>query len=108
MFSLHVVRGMQPDMFLEGEWDFLIGLLVEAGGEEAGSRAPSWLDAERAGDTERLLATFPNLHSALQLEEGGVWATFMKAEIPEKEFPLQVVDVKELRYLPEYLRLVRG
>ena len=91
MFALHVVRGMQPDMFLEGEWDFLIGLLVEAGTEEGGGRAPSWLEAERGGDTSRLLATFPSLGANLQLDEGGMWAAFMKTETPEKDLPVQVV-----------------
>ena len=91
MFALHVVRGMQPDMFLEGEWDFLIGLLVEAGTEEGGGRAPSWLEAERGGDTARLLATFPSLGATLQLDEGGIWGAFMKTETPEKDLPVQVV-----------------
>ena len=90
MFSLHVVRGMQADMFLEGEWDFFIGLLVEAGTEDGGSRAPSWLEAERQGDAGRLLATFPGLSGVLGLEEGGQWAAFMKAETPERDFPVQV------------------
>ena len=91
MFALHVVRGMQPDMFLEGEWDFLVGLLVEAGTEEGGGRAPSWLEAERGGDTARLLATFPSLGANLQLDEGGIWGAFMKTETPEKDLPVQVV-----------------
>ena len=91
MFALHVVRGMQPDMFLEGEWDFLIGLLVEAGTEEGGGRAPSWLEAERGGDTSRLLATLPALGATLQLDEGGIWGAFMKTEAPEKDFPVQVI-----------------
>ena len=91
MFALHVTRGMHPDMFLEGEWDFLIGLLVEAGTEEAGGRAPSWLEAERGSDTSRLLATFPTLAANLQLDEGGVWGAFMKAETPEKDLPVQVI-----------------
>ena len=90
MFALHVVRGMQPDMFLEGEWDFLIGLLVEAGTEEGGGRAPSWLEAERGGDTSRLLATFPSLGATLQMDEGGIWGSFMKTETPEKDLPVQV------------------
>ena len=93
MFALHVTRGMHPDMFLEGEWDFLIGLLVEAGTEEAGGRAPSWLEAERGSDTSRLLATFPTLAANLQLDEGGVWGAFMKAETPEKDLPAQVREV---------------
>jgi dynein heavy chain 2 len=106
MFALHVVRGMHPDMFLDGEWDFLAGLLVEAGEEGAG-RAPSWLEPERQPDTGKLLAAFPQLAGALQLEDGGAWQAFMKAETPERDFPVQVVRLVDSMDYPA-LRLGRG
>ena len=71
--NLHVVTGLE--------------MFSQSG---QGQRSPRQLVRLGAGDTGRLLATFPSLGVTLQLEEGGSWQAFMKTETPERDFPVQV------------------
>ncbi|GAA6080416.1 cytoplasmic dynein 2 heavy chain 1 isoform X1, partial [Tachysurus ichikawai] len=53
MFALHFVKGTQPELFQENEWDAFIGLIVADTVRKVDSQKslqehiPSWIDQER-------------------------------------------------------------
>lgn len=86
-FGMHLVHGMNPEMFKEGEWEFFVGLAV-ASSQNAQIQHPDWLPPDRKPALERLAATFPALVGGLKLTGGG-WDQWISSPKPEarNEFP---------------------
>ncbi|KAF2362508.1 ATPase dynein-related AAA domain [Trinorchestia longiramus] len=95
MFAMHMVHGMHPDLFQKNEWEVFTGLLVS---EVRGSPAelketlPKWIDSERAFQMAILQKSFPALFSSLQLDDAGMWSSFMRSSHSETDFPAQVSE----------------
>ena len=92
MFALHIVHGMFPELFLPNEWEHFTGMFIEgtSAQSEASASAPDWVDEERKPDTSKLIRSFPELTSSLQIENPNNWQSFMKNEQCEQEFPAHV------------------
>ena len=92
MFALHIVHGMFPDLFQAKEWEFFTGMLIDGSNSQndiSGS-SPDWIDEERRTDTSKLMKSFPDLSSTLQLSDPNAWTGFMRNERCELEFPVHV------------------
>ena len=86
-FGMHLVHGMNPEMFKEGEWEFFVGLAI-ANAQKTQAPELDWLPTDRKPALERLTATFPALVSGLKLSGGG-WEQWISSPKPEarNEFP---------------------
>ncbi|XP_040068802.1 cytoplasmic dynein 2 heavy chain 1 [Ixodes scapularis] len=89
-FSLHLVHGMFPHLFKENEWEVFTGMLVtDAKFDKESVRAelPGWIEDERALAVALLKNLFPELSSALQLENQELWRGFAESSHCEREIP---------------------
>uniref|UniRef100_A0A7S0W0F2 Cytoplasmic dynein 2 heavy chain 1 n=2 Tax=Hemiselmis TaxID=77924 RepID=A0A7S0W0F2_9CRYP len=86
-FGMHLVHGMNPEMFKDEEWEFFVGLVV-ANVSSSQVQIPDWVPADRRPALERLSATFPSLVMGLKLSQGG-WEQWVQSPKPESrnEFP---------------------
>jgi len=85
-FGMHLVRGMNPELFKEGEWDFFVGLVIA---DASGASLPEWVPPDRAPALQRLAATMPSLVQGLGLQDSGMWQQWIASPKPESpnEFP---------------------
>ena len=87
MFALHLAHGMFGDLFLPNEWELFTGMLIDGNSQESSSSVPDWIGEERKPDTSKLVKSFPDIARALELDNQNSWASFMKQEDCEQEFP---------------------
>ena len=59
-FGMHLVRGMNPDLFKDGEWEFFVGLII-ADTTQAPMSVPEWVPPDRRPALQRLHAAMPSL-----------------------------------------------
>ena len=94
MFAMHLVHGMRPDLFQEGEWEVFTGQLVSQTSlrrhDSIKEVIPSCFDPERAVAVHHLKAQFPTLYNNLDLRDGEIWTTFARSSNCEREFPPDV------------------
>ena len=90
MFALHLVHRMFHDMFLENEWEYFSGILIEDAAEDGSSSIPNWIDDERRNDVMKLKKGLPKLFQQLQLDDNNLWRGFMENESCERELPVQI------------------
>ena len=91
MFALHLVHEMNPEMFLEKEWEYFTGVMIESSStDESGLDIPSWIEEERRGDISRLIRSFPEQAKSFQISDSGLWSGFMNSEECEKDLPVQI------------------
>lgn len=88
-YSLQFVKGIYPNLFGKGEWEFFTGQSIVANHQV---NVPRWLPKDRFESYSQLAATFPHLLSTCQLDNDGVWGPYMASQTPEKEFPKQLVQ----------------
>jgi len=86
MFALHFVHCIDPNLFHQGEWEFLSGQLV-GDGAAADMSLPVWAPKERAAAFANLASTFPALVRSARLNDEQSWGRWMKSSRPEVEFP---------------------
>ena len=105
MFALHLVHGMQPQLFLEKEWDMFMGMLVSQAGlrrmESTRDMVPSWIDAERCAAVLSLKTNLPSLYQLLDLPSDDMWTHFAKSSQCEREIP--PVIAKSLSHFQQVL-----
>ena len=102
MFALHLVHEMFPDMFLENEWEVFARHLIDGSNSIDGlSNVPSWIDEERRNDASKLVQALPGLTKNMQLEEAGIWNSFIQKEDCELDFPSPVL--KKISYFQQVL-----
>ncbi|XP_059389922.1 dynein cytoplasmic 2 heavy chain 1 isoform X3 [Carassius carassius] len=93
MFALHFVKGMNPELFQENEWDVFTGLIVGDMIRKTDSQKslreqfPSWIDQERLIAVALLKSTFPVLYQSLCLNDSDQWLTFSQSSCCEQEIP---------------------
>uniref|UniRef100_A0A673MA78 Dynein heavy chain ATP-binding dynein motor region domain-containing protein n=1 Tax=Sinocyclocheilus rhinocerous TaxID=307959 RepID=A0A673MA78_9TELE len=93
MFALHFVKGMNPELFQENEWDVFTGLIVGDMVRKTDSQKslreqfPSWIDQERLIAVALLKSTFPVLYQSLCLNDSDLWLTFSHSSCCEQEIP---------------------
>uniref|UniRef100_A0A8C1IQN2 Dynein cytoplasmic 2 heavy chain 1 n=1 Tax=Cyprinus carpio TaxID=7962 RepID=A0A8C1IQN2_CYPCA len=93
MFALHFVKGMNPELFQENEWDVFTGLIVGDMVRKTDSQKslreqfPSWIDQERLIAVALLKNTFPVLYQSLCLNDSDLWLTFSHSSCCEQEIP---------------------
>uniref|UniRef100_A0A672LVI5 Dynein heavy chain ATP-binding dynein motor region domain-containing protein n=1 Tax=Sinocyclocheilus grahami TaxID=75366 RepID=A0A672LVI5_SINGR len=93
MFALHFVKGMNPELFQENEWDVFTGLIVGDMVRKTDSQKslreqfPSWIDQERLIAVALLKSTFPVLYQYLCLNDSDLWLTFSHSSCCEQEIP---------------------
>ncbi|XP_026115691.1 cytoplasmic dynein 2 heavy chain 1-like [Carassius auratus] len=93
MFALHFVKGMNPELFQENEWDVFTGLIVGDMIRKTDSQKslreqfPSWIDQERLIAVALLKSTFPVLYQSLCLNDSDLWLTFSHSSCCEQEIP---------------------
>ncbi|KAI5098641.1 cytoplasmic dynein 2 heavy chain 1, partial [Silurus meridionalis] len=96
MFALHFVKGTQPELFQENEWDAFIGLIVTDTVKRTDSQKsfqehiPSWIDQERHTAVALIKSTFPVLYQSLCLSDADLWLSFSQSSICEQEVPPSV------------------
>ncbi|XP_053095782.1 cytoplasmic dynein 2 heavy chain 1 isoform X3 [Pangasianodon hypophthalmus] len=96
MFALHFVKGTQPELFQENEWDALIGLIVADTIRKTDSQKslqehiPSWIDQERHTAVALLKSTFPALYQSLCLGDADLWLSFSQSSVCEQEIPSSI------------------
>ncbi|EKX39469.1 hypothetical protein GUITHDRAFT_160010 [Guillardia theta CCMP2712] len=97
-FGMHLVHGMNPEMFADMEWDFFVGLTV-SDTSSSGFNPPEWLPADRAPSLLRLAATLPSLVSSLNLQDSKSWLDWFNSVKPEvpKEFPSQAAGLRAFK-----------
>uniref|UniRef100_A0A671MIQ0 Dynein heavy chain ATP-binding dynein motor region domain-containing protein n=1 Tax=Sinocyclocheilus anshuiensis TaxID=1608454 RepID=A0A671MIQ0_9TELE len=81
MFALHFVKGMNPELFQENEWDVFTGLIV---GDMVQVPFPSWIDQQRLMAVALLKSTFPVLYQSLCLNDSDLWFTFSRSSCCEQ------------------------
>ncbi|KXZ45909.1 DHC7 protein [Gonium pectorale] len=71
-FGMHMARHLQPSLFPESQWAFFLGKPVP----DAASPPPkpSWVREEQSSAFTSLAAAFPQLVSAAELHDSGLWA----------------------------------
>ncbi|GFR50179.1 hypothetical protein Agub_g12346, partial [Astrephomene gubernaculifera] len=71
-FGMHMARHLQPALFQDSQWSFFLGKPVP----DAASPPPkpSWVREEQAVAFSSLAAAFPQLVSAAELADSGLWA----------------------------------
>ncbi|CAK9088100.1 Cytoplasmic dynein 2 heavy chain 1 (Dynein heavy chain isotype 1B) [Durusdinium trenchii] len=110
MFAMHLVRNVRPQLFQEGEWEFLAGDAVslaghsvsgglvegkEGGGDDddtgvmsSTSSCPSWVATDRVARVEAFREAFPRLFTKLDLSgQQNDWARWGRHPECEKIFP---------------------
>ncbi|XP_050986096.1 LOW QUALITY PROTEIN: cytoplasmic dynein 2 heavy chain 1 [Labeo rohita] len=93
MFALHFVKGMNPELFQENEWDVFTGLIVGDMVRKTDSQKslreqfPSWIDQERLMAVALLKSTFPVLYQSLCLNDSDLWLTFSRSSCCDQEIP---------------------
>jgi dynein heavy chain 2 len=91
MFALHLVHGMQPQLFQEKEWSMFLGLLVNQAGlrrlESTREMVPSWISNERTAAVLSLRTNLPTLYELLDLSSADTWTRFYKSSQCEREIP---------------------
>jgi dynein heavy chain 2 len=92
-FGMHLVHGMNSDLFKEGEWDFFVGLII-ADTSNAPMAVPEWVPPDRRAALQRLAAAMPGLVSALGLNDGSAWSTFIESRAPEQAFPQKAAGLR--------------
>ncbi|XP_065136472.1 cytoplasmic dynein 2 heavy chain 1 [Paramisgurnus dabryanus] len=96
MFALHFVKGMNPELFQENEWDVFTGLVVGDVVRKTDSQKslreqfPSWIDQERLTAVALLKTTFPVLYQTLCLNDTDLWLPFSRSSCCEQEVPPSV------------------
>ncbi|KAK3531386.1 hypothetical protein QTP70_018186, partial [Hemibagrus guttatus] len=96
MFALHFVKGTQPELFQENEWDAFIGLIVADTVRKLDSQKslqehiPSWIDQERHTAVALLKNTFPMLYQSLCLSDADLWLSFSQSSVCEQEIPSSI------------------
>ncbi len=94
MFALHLVHGMQPQLFKESEWEMFTGLLVSQATlrrqESIRDIVPTWVDPERGQAVTALKSNLPSLYQLLELGSAELWTRFSKSSQCEREFPPSV------------------
>ncbi|XP_073719558.1 cytoplasmic dynein 2 heavy chain 1 [Misgurnus anguillicaudatus] len=96
MFALHFVKGMNPELFQENEWDVFTGLIVGDVVRKTDSQKslreqfPSWIDQERLTAVALLKTTFPVFYQSLCLNDTDLWLPFSRSSCCEQEVPPSV------------------
>ncbi|XP_057206860.1 cytoplasmic dynein 2 heavy chain 1 isoform X3 [Triplophysa rosa] len=92
MFALHFVKGMNPELFQENEWDVFTGLVVGDMDSQKSLREqfPSWIDQERLMAAALLKTTCPALYQSLNLNDTDLWLSFSRSSCCEQEIPPSV------------------
>ncbi|KAM4699205.1 cytoplasmic dynein 2 heavy chain 1 [Discoglossus pictus] len=96
MFALHFVRGIQPDLFQENEWDVFTGVIIGDMFKKSDSQKtlrdqiPSWIEQERAWVVALLKTSLPGLFQTLNLEDSNLWNHFSKSSVCEQDVPSTV------------------
>ena len=85
--AMHLVRGMNEELFNEFEWETFTGTHL-AGQEDSGVSVPNWIEETNKAAVRKLRANFPKLYENLDLENGSVWASFSRDG--GGELPVQV------------------
>lgn len=88
-YGLQFVKGIFPNLFGKGEWEFFTGQFMAPG--QAGA-VPRWIPKDRHEAFANFGCTFPHLLSASQFDNESLWAPFMGSSTPEKEFPRQLAQ----------------
>ncbi|XP_026994578.2 cytoplasmic dynein 2 heavy chain 1 isoform X2 [Tachysurus fulvidraco] len=101
MFALHFVKGTQPELFQENEWDAFIGLIVADTVRKDSQKSlqehlPSWIDQERHTAVALLKSTFPMLYQSLCLSDADLWLSFSQSSVCEQEIPSSIAKKMSL------------
>lgn len=88
-YSLQFVKGIYPNLFGKGEWEFFTGQSIAAPQQV---NVPRWVPKDRVEGFATLASAFPHLMSSCQLDNDGIWAPYMASQTPEKDFPKQLVQ----------------
>ncbi|KNC47878.1 cytoplasmic dynein 2 heavy chain 1 [Thecamonas trahens ATCC 50062] len=103
-FELHLVHGLRPELFLEGEWELLVSGGTGMGGSGSGP-VPSWVPAKRASHFAALRARVPSLVSAAELSESAMWSPWNATTEAEARWP-EVVARAGLSWVQKLLLLL--
>lgn len=105
MFALHLVHGMQPQLFQEKEWGMFLGQLVNQSGlrrlESTRDLVPSWISAERSSAVLSLRTNLPSLYKLLDLSTADLWTRFYNSSQCEREIPSAIA--KSLTHFQQVL-----
>ena len=83
LFALHLVRGMQPELFLPDEWALFCGDLAPP---DRPSPVPRWAPQDAQAPLGALRAHLPALAEALSLDAPG-WSRFAASPEAERDLP---------------------
>uniref|UniRef100_T1IHY1 Cytoplasmic dynein 2 heavy chain 1 n=1 Tax=Strigamia maritima TaxID=126957 RepID=T1IHY1_STRMM len=92
-FTLHLIHGMQSDLFQTNEWEAFTGIFVsdlKIRPNDMIDTLPSWIDEERALSISLLKNIFPDFYSGLQLHDSELWRPFANSSQCELEIPAAV------------------
>ena len=96
-FALHLVHGMQPQLFGENEWELFTGQLVGQAGlrrqDSSRDLVPSWVATERSQAVLSLKTNLPSLYQRLDLTSADAWTRFCKSSQCERELPPAVAKI---------------
>uniref|UniRef100_A0A7S1KS08 Cytoplasmic dynein 2 heavy chain 1 n=1 Tax=Percolomonas cosmopolitus TaxID=63605 RepID=A0A7S1KS08_9EUKA len=81
LFGTHMVHGLYRDTINEDEWNFFIGKLYSAQGENTGRQTvPIWVPPNRRSAFVDFVGSLPNLASSLDLSNESIWPAWLFSE----------------------------
>jgi dynein heavy chain 2 len=87
MFGMHLVKGMHPDLFKEGEWDFFLGNFAASDSKVS---LPTWAAPDRAKTFGDLSSAFADLVRGMRFNDDALWSRWARDPECEHAFPADI------------------